>query len=44
VPTRASDSKQIDVGADVSKDLKSCVMLKEKIHLYANAANILEHI
>lgn len=44
MPAGASDRKKIDVIRNVAQDLECGVVLEQKIHLYANAANVLEHV
>lgn len=44
MPTCASNGEEIDVIRDVPQNFERRMMLEKEIHLYANAANVLEHI
>ena len=44
VPTGAGNREKVIVIRDISEDLQGCVVLKQKVHLYANATNVFEHV
>ena len=44
MPAGAGDGEDVRVGAYIAKDLEGGVVLEKQIHLYTNAAYILEHI
>ena len=44
VPPCAGDCKDVSVGGHCAKDLERGVVLKEKVKLNADAADVLEHI
>ncbi len=44
MPTSAGDGKDVGICTDITQDLERRVMLKEKIHFYAYAADVLEHV
>ena len=44
VPACTGDGEQVQVVRDVSEDLKRRVVLEEKIHLDADAADVFEHV
>lgn len=44
MPTSASNSEDICVGSNILENFKGSMVLKKKVHLNADAADILEHI
>ena len=44
MPSGAGDGKDVDVGADISKDFEGSMVLEKQVILYADPTNVLEHI
>jgi hypothetical protein len=44
MPSRACNSEEIRIGAHVSEDFKSCMMLKQEVHLNTDPTNVFKHV